>query len=138
MKAKRPTSEPRTWGVGSHPGVAAERLGLTASNVRAGERELEVNVSHYIGALPFLFVAADDEAGPSSTRGTIERNSIALLSNCNREAIDEASPEWLGRYSGRERVRESGLWNNNHVDEAYDPAYLEILERAVRVTEPFR
>ena len=136
MKAKGATNEPNTWGVGSHPGVAAERLGLTASEVRAGERKLEVTVSRYIGDLPFLFVAAEDDAGPSSVRGTIERNSIALLSNYHREAIDGASPAWLGRCSGRERVRESGLWNNNHVDEAYDPGYLVILERAVRVTEP--
>lgn len=136
MQAKGATSEPKTWGVGSHPGVAAERVGLTASDVRAGERELEVSVSHYIGDLPFLFVAADDDAGPSSVRGTIERNSIALLSNYRREAIDGPLPSWLGRCSGRERVRESGLWNNNRVDEAYDPGYLDIVERAVRVTEP--
>ncbi len=136
MKARDMKHEPKTWGIGSHPGIAAERLGLTASHVRAGERDLESGVSHYIGDLPFLFVAAEDEAGPSSIRGTIERNSIALLSNYHREFIDTASPAWLGRYSGRERVRESGLWNNNHVDEAYDPRYLEILERAVSATGP--
>lgn len=116
--------------------VRPERVGLTASDVRAGERDLEGSVSHYIGDLPVLFVAAEDEAGPSSIRGIIERNSIALLSNYHREVIDAASPAWLGRYSGRERVRESGLWNNNHVDKAYDPRYLEILERAVSATGP--
>lgn len=52
------------------------------------------------------------------------------------QAIDAASPAWLGRCSGRERVRESGLWNNNHVDEAYDSGNLDIVERAVRVTVP--
>lgn len=135
-KARVGASDPKTWGIGSHPGVAADRLGLTASDVRAGERELEISVSQYIGNLPFLFVAAEDDAGPSSIRGAIERNSIALLSNYHREIIDAALPAWLGRYSGRERVRESGLWNNNYVDEAYDPTYLEILERAVSTTGP--
>ena len=31
----------------------------------------------------------------------------------------------LGARSDRERVRASGLWNNNHVDEGYDPAFLD-------------
>lgn len=135
-KTKTGASEPKSWGIGSHPGVAADRLGLTAADVRARERELEVSVSQYIVNLPFLFVAAEDEPGPSSIRGAIERNSIALLSNYHRDTVDPASPEWLGRYSARERVRESGLWNNNYVDEAYDPDYLQILERAVSTTGP--
>jgi len=136
LKSRGATTAPQTWGVGSHPGATAERLGLAASDVRAGERELEVGVSQYIGNLPFLFVAVEDEPGPESIRGVIERNSIALLSNYNRPGLDPASPAWLGRYSGRERVRESGLWNNNHVDETHDPGYLELLESAVNATGP--
>lgn len=134
LTAKDPANAPKTWGVGSHPAAAAVRLGGTLAEVRARERELEVSVSRHIGDLPFLFVAAEDEPGPASIRGVLERNSIALLSNYHREALDPASPAWLGRQSGRERVRESGLWNNNHVDETHNPGYLDILERTVRLT----
>jgi len=134
LRGKAANSEPKTWGVGSHPGAAAKRAGIAASDVRDHERELEIEVSQYIGTLPFLIVAADDDPGPESTRGVIERNSIALLSNYRRPAMDAASLNWLGQHSGRERVRESGLWNNNHADETHDPHYLETLERAVKLT----
>lgn len=61
----------------------------------------------------------------------MERNAIALLSNRNKAALDPPSPEWLGRHCDGERVRESGLWNSNHVDEAYDPAFLDEFEQLV-------
>ena len=32
---------------------------------------------------------------------------------------------------GKGLVRDSGLWNQNHVDEGYDPAFLDVLERFV-------
>jgi hypothetical protein len=115
-----------TWGNGNN----------AARDIRAGERNLECEVSGVIGAMPFLWLAIDDEAGPGSLRGLIERNSIALLSNYRKEAIDAPSPDWLGRHSDRERVRGSGLWNSNHVDEAYDPAFLGILEGLVDQAEP--
>jgi hypothetical protein len=66
----------------------------------------------------------DDEPGPSSVRRAIERNSIALLSNHDRLSLDPPSPEWLGHSSDRLLVRHSGLWNQRHVDEAHDPAFL--------------
>jgi hypothetical protein len=69
----------------------------------------------------------------------IERNAIALLSNYGKAVIDPPSPDWLGRHCDRERVRISGLWNNNHVDEAYDPGFLDLMEAAslqVRLQEP--
>ena len=74
---------------------------------------------------------------PDSLRGVIERNSIALLSNLNRPAIDEASSVWLGRVCdrGKARVMNSGLWNQNHVDEDYDPAFLDTLEQLIERTE---
>jgi hypothetical protein len=69
-----------------------------------------------------------DEPRPTSVRGVIERNSMGLLSNYRRPVLDPASPNWLGSYCDRERVPGSGLWNNNHVDEGYDPAFLDVLE----------
>jgi hypothetical protein len=92
-------------------------------------------VSGVIGAMPFLWLGIDDEAGPASLRGFIERNSIALLSNYKKEPIDAPSSDWLGRHCDRERVRSSGLWNSNHVDETYDPAFLGALERLIDETE---
>jgi hypothetical protein len=41
----------------------------------------------------------------------------------------------LGTRSDRERVRASGLWNSNHVDEGYDPAFLDKLEQLVAAME---
>lgn len=54
---------PRSWGVGSSRGEAAKKLGLTRDEVKAAEAELELRVSHYVGALPFLWVDVDDEPG---------------------------------------------------------------------------
>jgi hypothetical protein len=81
--------------------------------------------------MPFLWLAIGDEAGPDSVRGHIERNAIALLSNYKKHPLDPASEAWLGHRSDRERVRSSGLWNSNHVDESYDPAFLERLGQLV-------
>ena len=80
--------------------------------------------------MPFLWLAIEDEAGPESLRGYIERNAIALLSNWGKHPIDPPS-SWLGCNSDREKVRSSGLWNSNHVNEDYDPAFLEVLERLI-------
>jgi hypothetical protein len=110
-----------TWGKGNAAPAA----------IRAGELSLEQEVSRVIGAMPFLWLAVDDEPGPQSLRGYIERNAIALLSNFDRKPLDPPSGGWLGHYCNRERVRKSGLWNSNHVDERYDPAFPSALERLV-------
>jgi len=63
-----------------------------AKSVRAAERELEAAVSRYIGVMPFLHLAVNDEPSPESMRAYLERNSIALLSNsagAAREVLDE-------------------------------------------------
>jgi hypothetical protein len=71
-------------------------------------------------ALPFLWLAVDDPAGRTSDRGVIERG-------------------WLGLHAVAPEIRTSGLWNANHVDDRYDPAFLAVpeghigeLEQAVR------
>lgn len=110
-----------TWGEGN----TADR------DVRGSERALECEVSQVIGNMPFLWLALGDEAGPQSLRSSIERNSIALLSNYNKPPLDPPSKDWLGRHCDRERVRNSGLWNSNHVDESYDPAFLDVVDRLV-------
>lgn len=110
-----------TWGKGN----TADR------NVRRGELDLECQVSQVIGNMRFLWLAIDDEPGPGSYRGFIERSSIALLSNYEKPALDPPSSGWLGHYCDRELVRKSGLWNQNHVEESYDPSFLGTLERLV-------
>jgi hypothetical protein len=110
-----------TWGKGN----SAKR------DVRSGEVALEHQVSQVVGNMSFLWLPIDDEAGPKSLRGYVERNSIALLSNYNKLALDPPSASWLGHQSDRERVRNSGLWNQNHVEEAYDPAFLDAIDRLV-------
>lgn len=114
------------WGVGSSAG----------SEKRQDEHEMEAQVSEYIRELPFLWVAVDDEPGPESDRVYIERNAIALVSNYQKEALDPRVDDWLGYHSPSPEIRESGLWNVNHVDEEFEPAFLDLLEEAIRETGP--
>lgn len=101
---------------------------------RLSELELEQRVSDYLRDLPFLWVDVDDKPSADSQRAYIERNTIALLSNCQRDAIDPRSDDWLGTYSRSGKITESGLWNVNHVDEEYDPTFLTHLEEYVNET----
>jgi hypothetical protein len=71
----------------------------------------------------------------------IEKNSIALLSNYQKNPLDPPWPAWLGLHCQRARlgdeglsIRSSGLWNANHVDEDYDPAFLDELEKLIKGT----
>jgi hypothetical protein len=114
-----------TWGKGTN----------APADVRAGEVALEREVSQVIGAMPFLWLSVEDEPGAESLRGYIERNAIALLSNFDKEPLDPPSTEWLGRYCNRERIRRSGLWNSNHVDEPYDPAFLGCMKQLIAKME---
>jgi hypothetical protein len=109
-----------TWGQGES----------APKDIRAGEHELECLVSQVIGQMPFLWVAVDNEPGPKGRR-YIERNAIALLSNFGKTPLDAPSPSWLGRYASQERVRNSGLWNSDHVEENCDPAFLDEFEKLV-------
>jgi hypothetical protein len=125
-----------SWGIGSDPSKAATKLGLTCQDVVHRENPLEIAVSQYIGSMPFLWLKIDDKSGPTSDRGVIERNSIALLSNYAKSPLDSPSTAWLGKKCAHERVRTSGLWNNNHVEETYDPEFLKLLEHYVGLTDP--
>lgn len=105
-----------TWGQGNSAPKA----------IREGEVVLEHAVTRYLSQMPFLWLEADDTASAESVRGYIERNSIALLSNHGQaDPVDPPSPKWLGRLSPRSKVRESGLWNQNYVNDHYDPQFLE-------------
>ena len=107
----------------------ARRFGMTTEQVSESEADLERRVSDYIGRMPLLWLRVPDagERG-SARRRRIERQAIALLSGYALPALDPPSANWLGHHSDRERIRESGLWNSNHVDEPYDPAFLDEME----------
>ena len=103
---------------------------------RLDELEMEQRVSDYLRDLPFLWVNVDDEPSADSQRAVIERNTIALLSNYERDAVDARSDDWLGTHSRSEKIRNAGLWNVNHVDEQYDRSVLDSLQAAIEETEP--
>lgn len=98
---------------------------------RLSELEMEQRVSDYLRDLPFLWLNVDDEPSADSQRAYIEQNSIALLSNYQRDAVDARSDDWLGKHSRSEKIRNSGLWNVNHVDEDYDSLFLDALSDAI-------
>ena len=125
---------PESWGVADSAGEAARRLNVDRDAVKEAEAEIEGLVSKHIGRMPFLWLNVNDAPGPNSSRGFVERNAIALLSSYSSSAADRPSTEWLGQYSDRERVRLSGLWNNNHVDDTYDPSFLDEMESWIDVT----
>ena len=123
------------------PSLAVESWdqGQTAPRaVRAREHHLECRVSEAIGRMPFLWIEVPDEPAPDSLRGVIERNAIALLSNHERPVLDPPSHAWLGHWCPWAKVRGSGLWNNNHVNERYGPAFLDELEWLIANTDRTR
>lgn len=131
MMSRDRRAHPESWGLGSDAGKAAARLGVTREEIKAQEQELEAEVSSFVGAMPFLWLDVADAPGPESMRGVIERNCVALLSNAGKQALDSPSRSWLGAYSLHDRVRTSGLWNNNHVNESYDPGFLDVLDELI-------
>lgn len=100
-------------------------------STRLAELPLERDVSAVIGAMPFLWIEIADAPGAGSNRAYVERNSIALLSNFGKEPIDKPSEDWLGLHSPQETIRQSGLWNTNHVGDEYAPGFLDVFERYV-------
>ncbi|MBI4084143.1 MAG: hypothetical protein HY423_16180 [Candidatus Lambdaproteobacteria bacterium] len=124
LLAQRGETSLASWGHG----------GSAPPSVHEREFETERVVSLRIGRMPFLWLAVNDAPGPESRRAFIERNAIGLLSNygASREAvIDPPSADWLGRHSRRDRVRESGLWNQHHVDAGYDGGFLSLFRQLV-------
>ena len=107
-----------SWGKGS----------TAARETRQAECPHEARVSDWLGKMSLLFVSVPDAPGRQSARGFIERNAIALLSACH----DKPSAGWLGRCSSRALVRQSGLWNNNHVGETPNHDFLPQFAAFVR------
>ena len=119
---------------GDYPEEIRESWGIGSSADRATrDRELllERDVSRHIGNMPFLWLNVPGDPAPSNDRGLIEAGAISLLSNSARPAIDPPSSSWLGLHAARPSIRQSGLWNVNHVDEAWSGSVLPVLEAYV-------
>jgi hypothetical protein len=122
---------------GNYSKTATASWGINNSasrEIRDNERGIERDVSSYIGTMPFLWVAIDDLPGIESDRKFIERNSIGLLSLMNGNP-DRPSKQWLGHFCIKTDVRESGLWNSDHVREQYNPEFLHVLEKYISAME---
>jgi hypothetical protein len=117
-----------TWGSGSTASAAAGSHQLNREVLLSRERPIETSVSRLIGAMLVVCVPVDGRAA----RVFVERNAIGLLSNFERALVDPPSSRWLGRHSSRQRVRESGLWSNEHVDGSYEPALFNVLPEAAK------
>lgn len=114
-----------------------DAYGQTApSEVRRIEQPVQQAVSKVIGEMPLLWLAIEDEPGPKSLRRVIESNSIALLSNHKRHPLDSPSSTWLGHHCNRVKVRDSGLWNQQHVEDDYDSSFLDKLEHLIAQMQP--
>ena len=118
-----------TWGVGS----SAPRALRESAAALVAEAECERKVSAFIGSMTVLWVNVPDDPGPFSKRTYIEQNAIALLSNF-LSPLELASTSWLGNHSPRKEIRQSSLWNLNHVNQNYDPKFLDDFEDAVDKT----
>ena len=112
-----------TWAKGS----------TVARDIRDAEREHEERVSKIICAMPVLWLAVEDAAGPTSERAVIERGAIATLSN-SLAPIGKPSDSWLGNHSPREEIRRSGLWNLNYTRESPDAEFIDAFAAAVERT----
>jgi hypothetical protein len=114
-----------TWG----------QRGSASRESREKEHPIERLVSRYIRSMPFLWIQVQDASSADNMRAYIERNSIALLSNYQKPVdlqVDTPSPNWLGSFCSKDKIRSSGLWNSNHVDEDYDPQFLSTLGELVK------
>jgi hypothetical protein len=114
-----------TWGDGASAPKA----------VREAEQYLEFMVSEVIGRMPFLWLGVGEIDGGHAARCYLERHAVALLSNYRKAVIDPPSEGWLGRHCPNEKVQHSGLWNADYVADAYDPAFLDRMERLLMGAE---
>lgn len=95
------------------------------------ELELEKMVSNYIRKMSFLSLTVPGESIKDNDRAYIETNSIALISNINKEPIDKPSISWIGYHSNHRDVIASGIWNSDDTDKDYDPNFLDKLEELI-------
>jgi hypothetical protein len=108
-------------------------------NILHKEKELELEVTEYILNMPFSVLEVNGESSKNNLRAYIESNSIKLLSNYNRIAIDPPSENWLGFYCGNDKVIRSGLWNRKEIGENNEIhiGFFETLENLINAMNDF-
>ena len=94
------------------------------------EEDIERTVSLYIGRMPFVWLGIPTKPDGTNDRDYIERNAIGLLSVVTG-GCEHPSKDWLGLRARNPKIAASGLWNVNHVDEGYDPTFLDHLSQFI-------
>ena len=107
--------------------VFRKLVGFALEEKEESKKPLNERVTETLGQMQVSCLPIEDE----TLHDSIEHNAIALLSNYHKQPIDPPSEGWLGHHCARPKVQESGLWNQRHVDETYDPAFLDTLERLI-------
>jgi hypothetical protein len=105
-----------------------------SADIRLSEQKMELAVSGHIGQMPVTWLEVPDAASADSDRAYLERNFISLLAG-RTGPLDLPTGNWLGRWSTREAIPYSGLWNVNHVYEDFDPMSLDVFEEYLNVAE---
>ena len=87
-------------------------------------------VTRIISDMGVLWVEVADRV----ERLELEKQCIMLLSNSLRShsPIDPPTKEWLGNYSLSEKVRTSGLWNQQHVKKLHAKGFLDHFAKQFR------
>jgi hypothetical protein len=85
-------------------------------------------VSRHIAAMPVLWLTVPDPA----TRADVEQNSIALTSRL-ADGQDLPSPGWLGHHAIPGQIRQSGLWNVEHVTRSCRPGFMAALYKLIQL-----
>lgn len=75
------------------------------------QRQVEERVTAYIHD-HFSFVAIPVLVGDPERRKHLERRLIGTVSLCS---ACRPSEQWLGRHATRKRIREGGLWQEQHI-----------------------
>ena len=117
-------------GAGGKAFVSGADISKFESERASQEADIERQVSHHIGVMPFLWLNVPGRAD----RGYLESNSITLLS-CLTSGPDLPSASWLGRYAERAEIRGSGMWNAQHVSRYHEPALLHRLAQLVELQQ---
>ena len=86
-----------------------QEKGLTEEEIK---KELDEKVNPYIHELPFLVIFEDDE----DERIKLKNKLIEIAAYSVLAGDIKVSEHWLGKFSDKDEVKKSGLWNVDIVD----------------------
>ena len=82
------------------------------------------------GGVYFSF--EDGEVRGDGSSGYVKQNSITLTSQL-AASQDQPSPGWLGHHANPGQIRQSGLWNVQHVTQLRHPGFLPTLQQLIQL-----